>query len=357
MSRKRILLIWVALGVVAAISVWLLLRPGPQVRYEVVFLPDVNGVPVIPSAINDRGQIIGLAHVGAHQGRLYLWDPNAGLCDLGQGVVSGSLGHLQINNAGQIAWDVRDPNGSYYVFVRDPDGVRHTVHPPNGGEIHVLDLNSHGRIVGYLWSGGGGRQGFIWDKTAGMQSLPLQAAESMATGINDLGQIVGSRSERLMSGRWDAFLWDPNTGVQDLGTPGSHPASMCCINEQGFIVGRFDDSVLSVRTREGPWRRLCPDKKAVVQIEGLNEANRFVACTHRQRFIPRELEKRTVIDSYLWDPEAGFTDLETCLGRTDVHEFFATDLNNEGQISGSLRLKKRSNPCGVLLRPIPAQGK
>jgi probable HAF family extracellular repeat protein len=351
MRRRYIVLVWICASIPLVSLLVFLLRPTPKARYAVTFLPDLNGVRVNAHAINDRGQVVGVAEVRPGQWHIWLWDNGAGIQDLGSFARPKRSGPLRINNVGQIAGTADDPNGSEYAFLLDLTGGRYTVRPPGGEQIHILDLNDRGRIVGYLSRNGGPRRGFVWDEGGGMQAFPPSAAESMVTGINDLGQIIGSRAAQIM-GPWTVFLWDPNAGLEDLGSPGSYPATLCDINNRGFIVGRFDDNALSVRTREGPWRRLCPDRRAAVQIEGLTEANRILAVTHRQRFMMREFSRRTDLDSYVWDANDGFLEIAPRLGRKDVFEFFATGINDQGQIVGSLRLKNEPNPFGVVLTPI-----
>ena len=190
-----------------------------------------------------------------------------------------------------------------------------------------------------------------------MQNLTiLNAAESMATGINDLGQIVGSYTLDR-GGPWGVFFWDPNTGVRDIGVPKVGRPRMGHINNQGFVVGKFDasgdESFLSIWTREGGLRRVRPARGVPVQTDGLNNANRFIACTNRKKLVIRKFDIVPHIDSYLWDPNEGFMELAGRLGRTDVFEFFATGINDKGQILGVLRLTNQSYPFTVVLQPIP----
>jgi probable HAF family extracellular repeat protein len=339
---------------VSLLVLWLHSRP--RTRYQVVFLPDVNGFSFSPSEINDQGQIVGHVQMNAQWTSLFLWDPNQGMRDLGTCVDFRYFERPRINNAGQIAWAISDPNADNYVCLVDPDGTRHVCHPPDGEEIHLNDLNNRGQIVGYLRANGKPRRAFVWSKATGMQDVPIpDAAETMATGINDMGQIVGSRCASL-PGPWSVFLWDPNAGVQDLGSTGSRPTYACRINNQGFIVARFEECALSIRTREKAWRRLCPAANASIQIEGLDEASRFVALTDREQLVILELDRRTVLRSYLWAPEDGFTEISRCLELTDTIDFlFVRGINNRGQIAGMLKLKNQPNPVGVLLQPISQQ--
>jgi hypothetical protein len=89
-----------------------------------------------------------------------------------------------------------------------------------------------------------------------------------------------------------------------------------------------------------------------VQTAGLNEDNRFLVCTERPRFALRAFASVLHLDSYLCDPDEGFLEIAGRLGRTDVLEFFATDINSAGQITGTLRLRNQPNPLGVVLQPV-----
>jgi len=356
MRRKHIVLVWVCVSIPFVALLTFLLCPTPEARYEVVFLPDLNGVSVSPGAINDHGQVAGVVQGSAQQCRLVVWDPNSGLRDLGPCEDPWSCGRLRINNAGQIAWGTVDPNGGNHAFLLDPNGVRHILRPPSGERIWVNDLNNRGQIVGYFSRDGVPLRGFLWDKTSGMRDLAMLGnVESVATGINDRGQIVGSYA-RHRAGPHTVFLWDPNAGIQDLGSTRTFAVRTCRINNRGFVVGRFgtsgDKNLLSTWTEESGLQRLCPDRMTSAQVNGLNDADRVLVCTSQRRFMLREFCTLSHIDSYLWDPDEGFREIGRHLGRRDVFEFFATDINNRGQIVGPLRLRKHPNPFGVVLTPI-----
>ncbi len=355
------MLICACAGVGLVVVLGLLLYPRPEAseaRYDVTFLPNVGGHCLSLCAMNDLGQVVGMAEVQLGQWHIFLWDKNAGLRDLGAYADVQRFTCLQINNAGQIAGGATDPNGTGYGFLVDPNGARRVLRAPSGEHVQIQDLNSRGQIVGYCGRGGGPLRGFIWDKTAGMQGLTLaNAYESIATGINDRGQIVGSYSAQL-AGPWTVFLWDPNMGDRNIGPAKAGRASPH-INNQAFVVGKFDAasdmSILSLWTEQGGLRRVCPARGVSVQIDGLNNANCFVACTSGRKLMIRNLDIVPHIDSYLWDPNGGFTELANCLERADVFEFFALGINDKGQIVGSLRLKGQPNPFIVVLQPIPSR--
>jgi len=94
-----------------------------------------------------------------------------------------------------------------------------------GSPVVATDLNEDGQIVGYV-STSTGRRAFLWSPespngTTGTRKdlgvLPGMT-ESLATGINDFGDVIGTSSRRIGVDRNQAFLWKP---TQDNGAVGS----------------------------------------------------------------------------------------------------------------------------------------
>ncbi len=187
-----------------------------------------------------------------------------------------------------------------------------------------------------------------------MQSLaPSTTIESLATGINDAGQVVGFASLQR-SNQWHAFLWDPNTGLRDLGLAHFGPTQTCQINNRGLVVGQFGDAEdrgISTWTPEGGARRL-DSRGASVHIAGLNEAGLFVARAYWSGIKVQGHDSPGKSASYLRDPNKGVQMIERHLGRRDVLEFIAMDMNNDGRIVGLVRLKGQPDSLAVLLEPI-----
>ncbi len=59
MRRRYIVPVWICASIPLVALLVFLLRPTPKARYEVTFLPDLNGVRVHAHAINNQGQIVG----------------------------------------------------------------------------------------------------------------------------------------------------------------------------------------------------------------------------------------------------------------------------------------------------------
>ncbi|MEO8637148.1 MAG: hypothetical protein ABI587_17870 [Gemmatimonadales bacterium] len=70
---------------------------------------------------------------------------------------------------------------------------------------------------------------------------------SVATGLNDLGQVVGWSETGV--GVDHAFLWQQGSGMIDLGTPNGQPSYATAINPSGLVAGYTRDA----SGREAPW--------------------------------------------------------------------------------------------------------
>lgn len=116
----------------------------------------------------------------------------------------------------------------------------------------------------------------------GLGDLPGGRFESATLDINDRGQVVGHSN---VAKYIHAFLWDPETGMQDLGVPAGYVESSAYgINDRGEIAG-------------------------YVQLNSNTAA------------------------AFFWTPTAGFTVIPDLAGGADLAR--GRSLNNSGQISGS----------------------
>ena len=99
--------------------------------------------------------------------------------------------------------------------------------PPGSRWTAVLDMNDAGYVVGFAEFPTGEWHALKWDLSGELLDLGI----GTASGINALGQIVGSLGER-------AVMWDTDGSVVDLGLPdGATWACAGAINNRGEIAG------------------------------------------------------------------------------------------------------------------------
>ena len=172
-------------------------------------LPTLGGNNGEASAINNRGQIVGMAE---------------------DGTVDSSCPPDTTNNRIQlpVLWE----NGRAHALPtagHDPDGF-------------ALWINDHGHAVGTSGTcGGATSHAVLWENDT-VSPLPDLGAGAIAYGINNRGQIVGSVYFSPGGATRYAALWQ-NGVLTNLGTlPGDLSAIATGINEQGQVVGSTWDS-------------------------------------------------------------------------------------------------------------------
>jgi uncharacterized membrane protein len=155
------------------------------------------------TGINDFGQIIGSAsNLNPRYTFSFLFTPNAPVIQLP--TVNGSMiNTVAINNLAQIAGDVRyeDVNGVFHsdVVITQPGGTNPSDLGNLGGPAYATGLNIWGQVVGYsaTTSQNNSPVFSVLYSQGKIINLGLPKGEkapqyqSFATGINDLGVIVG----------------------------------------------------------------------------------------------------------------------------------------------------------------------
>ncbi|MCC6956406.1 MAG: hypothetical protein IT316_06390 [Anaerolineales bacterium] len=102
------------------------------------------------------------------------------------------------------------------------------------GGCEALAISNNGKVAGQCGVGSSAR-GFFWDNGV-MQNLgTLGGSWSVAYGVNDDGQVVGT--SLTGTGYSGAFLWQ-NGSMQNLGSLGGNgPSGALAINNAGQVVG------------------------------------------------------------------------------------------------------------------------
>jgi probable HAF family extracellular repeat protein len=234
-----------------AVGDWSLTFGPPDSRHG-AFLYDGAGSTLLPlgaaTAINGTGQIAGAAFIYNPAA-----PPGTWTAELYSGGVVTSLGSLpgfflsianDINDSGQVVGYASDTypgnsgpsNAEAFLYSGGimtglgflPGGTRWSVATGinDGGQVVGVAMNSSGHSEAFLYSDG---------VMTGLGSLPGYV-DSVATSINDRGQVVGYATDS--SGNSQAFLYRDGvmTGLGAL--PGDFFSEAYAINNRGQIVGQ-----------------------------------------------------------------------------------------------------------------------
>jgi probable HAF family extracellular repeat protein len=225
-----------------------------QVReagYDVIDLGTLGGNVTIPSAINDRGQIVGTSSTADGQSHAVLWE-NGEMHDLAPDLPASSAS--LITNSGTIA-GVSQSGASHLVIWSN--GVRTDLGDLNwvgdrtalwpvamteAGDLVAAQSNGE-RTHSGIWRAG------VKEVLRGLGGERMPPAVATALDMNNRGQIVGGSMVGENAGNeiTHAFIWE-NGVMRDLGVLADHcspipgttcgAASAADINENGDIVGR-----------------------------------------------------------------------------------------------------------------------
>jgi probable HAF family extracellular repeat protein len=260
--------------------------------HAVVWQVDASGVTVIPlgnpggepsyaNGLNDAGQVVGQASTPSGS---FLWQSGAGMTDLAvngavdinnhfqviggtgglwqNGVVTG-IGTLpgfsssianSINEAGKVVGATEDQTDAFLWSPTTPNGTSGSMidlgHLRGGNYAMAWRINNNNQVVGFANTLLPGIRGlithaFLWQNGV-MSDLGTfdgrkkTYSSSMATGINDSGQVVGSSGGPFAGEH--AFIWQSSTGMVDLNTlipsgSGWLLNEARAINNAGQIVG------------------------------------------------------------------------------------------------------------------------
>jgi len=355
--KRRYVFILVAGAVVlvlAAAAMVASLGRRPSARYQVTFLPSLGGFRTDPHAINNRGQVIGVAEAGGGRSYIFLWDKEHGLQNLGRFDDPVHVCRLYINDEGHVAGTITDPNTRRNAFLWDLSTGKRMLGTLGGPHSIATGLNNKDQVIGEAETSIRYRHGFVWDASGGMRDLgTFGGPSSIALGINDAGQIVGmtETAER----RCHIVVWDPVDGTIDLGPAGSGPY-LCEINNRGLVIRRL--GTVTGKTYFMTWTKEAGSKQlSFVAVDsgmpcGLNDAGQFLitAKPTMMKVFGRILRRR--FQCYLWDPNEGAVSLREELPIQGIQHLTLTDLNNQGMITGMLRTEDSSSIRAVVIEPV-----
>ena len=113
--------------------------------------------------------------------------------------------------------------------------VSKVVPVPGSSPNSLIAINNGGRVVVNTASGGS-YQVSTWNRISGTQVLGLSGNNSVGAAINSSGDVVGE-GDPNNSGDLQAFVWQPTTGAQWLGSLGGNLSAAKGINNSAAVVG------------------------------------------------------------------------------------------------------------------------
>lgn len=246
--------------------------------------------------VNERGQVTGFAADRLGVGHAYRWSKETGFVDLRPGS-AGSFGE-DINNKGEVAGSILVNVDQLHAARWSANNVLQDLGTIAGTAATALAINDAGTIAG--WSsaprGAAFRLPFRWTPAGGLQALATFASENaQASDINAAGYIVGTAAFS-QDGPEHAFLWTPREGLMDIG--GSGPLSRATrINDKGMVIGFLGNGYGFAWTRGSGLTEIGRPEFTSSLADDLNNRGQVVGSVGNR--------------AYVWTQAGGLVDLNT----------------------------------------------
>ena len=324
-----------------------------------------------PFALNNRGQVVGFLETppNSYRCRPFFWedtndnlraDPSeiADLGVFGQGYYAGAT---DINEQGGVTGysDTGYPGGIYAFYWEDvnDNGISDPCEMINlgtlGGDVsEAHGINHSGQVVGLTYDTR--QRAFLWqDRNGNRKSDPEETVDlgcleeggnSMASGINDAGQIVGISAQH-------PFLWEDLNGnyqtdpceMIDLGILAGNFGRALDINASGQVVGETHypggDNGIHAFLWEDRNHNRNSDPGEMIDLDNLGNDYSWAKAINDHGQVVGVFENRGSGDTrraFYWDSQSGMVSLMDLLAtpREWTYLMEARDINNRGEIVG-----------------------
>lgn len=161
-----------------------------------------------------------------------------------------------------------------------------------------------------------------------------------ANAINNLGQVAG-RSSLMTDPPLRAYIWDPTTGMMNLGAmPPDYPDSLANdLNDQGEVVGEvMYNGWHAVRWKNGSLTQLLPGRENSIAY-GINNSGKIVGIRYGTG---------SQYKGFVWE-NGVISNLPTLGGSVDM----AYGINESGQLAGWANTKDNKSHAVLWTNGIP----
>jgi len=214
-------------------------------NYTTFNVPNAEIGGTYPSAINDRGEIVGLYADANYNNYGFLYQGGNYTTLNDKSAITGGTNPIGINNHGEIVDDYTDVNGNIDGFLYQK-GNYTTLNYSNAFWTAPSGINNHGEIVGYYYSVDSNNNvttgGFIYQKgnyTALNDPSVSGFNSPQVNAINDRGEIAGFYYDA--NGNVDGFVYQGGT-YTTVNYPGATSTEVYGINDRGEIVGFYENA-------------------------------------------------------------------------------------------------------------------
>jgi len=197
-------------------------------------------------------------------------------------------------------------------------------------------ISHSGQIVGEGHVSLKGPHALLWDPDSGITDLgTLGGSHSWAESMNDHGQVVGV--SETADGQTHAFLWDAGV-MTDLGAPGGDSSDAWSINNSGQVVGRILSEVEAVGwlSKAFLWTR----GEGMVELGTLGgKESRASAINDRGEVVGTAKTTQGYDRAFKWHPDTGMVELDTLGGiSSEAHA-----INEKGDVVGTAKTTQGYN--------------
>jgi len=238
-------------------------RSRPRTSWKITDLGVLGDGPWAEAVdINNTGTILGRYTVG--QGFAAQFQGSRGFVrrdravttiDLEPGVLPNA-----INDAGQVVGIEKYTISPTYEITLRPflwhNGAGQDLGTLGGRSTQPYAINNNAQVVGEAATADGRNAGFIW-QAGSIRQLPIDGPDVRyysAVSINDAGTIVGHASVDTLNSR--ALLWSsPDAQPQTLAVPAGHRSpSASAVGPQGWVLGYARRDTTSFALSPVVWR-------------------------------------------------------------------------------------------------------